>query len=71
MKYRIVKLTYKDKTEYVGERWGLQPTIRYGWIPISRNNSLEEAEERVEKFHNFQLKQQQQPITEIIKEFEL
>jgi hypothetical protein len=70
MKYRIIMLTYQDKTEFVAERWGLQPSIRYGWITISRNNTSEEAEERIKKFHNMNLKlKQQKPITEVIKEF--
>jgi hypothetical protein len=71
MKYRIIKDTFQGKVIYVAQRWGLTPTIREGWVRISRNNSIEEAEKMIEKFHKqFMMLKQQQDI-EVVKEFEL
>jgi hypothetical protein len=70
MKYRIVKITHKGITTYTLDIWSLLPTITEGWLTLAKFKSLEDAEEGIEKIRKIRLEQQEEPIKEVIKEFE-
>jgi hypothetical protein len=71
MKYRIVKIAHKGITTYTLDIWSLLPTITEGWLTLLKFESLEDAEDVIEKIRNKMLKRQEEPIKEVIREFEL